>query len=119
MWVGHRSILAECGHENPLFSRRAVYVLAPPQVGIDGGPADAQVPGDSGDREPLRMKRMKSYIDLAPGRVLLPPLNCIPALLPLLLTGGNTAVWRRRDGAYRGTAPVVLARLAVCSYDAS
>jgi len=36
-----------------------------------------------------------------------------------LLTGGTTAVWRRRDGAYRGTAPVVLARLAVCSYDAS
>ena len=65
------------------------------------------------------MKRMKSYIDLAPGRVLLPPLNCIPALLPLLLTGGNTAVWRRRDGAYRGTAPLVLARLAVYSYDAS
>jgi hypothetical protein len=65
------------------------------------------------------MKRMKSYIDLAPGRILLPPLNCIPALLPLLLTDGNTAVWRRRDGAYRGTAPFVLARLAVCSYDAS
>ena len=65
------------------------------------------------------MKRMKSYIDLAPGRVLLPPLNGIPVLLPLLLTGGNTAVWRRRDGAYRGTVPLVLARLAVCSYDAS
>jgi hypothetical protein len=26
------------------------------------------------------------------------------------LTGGNTAVWRRHDGAYRGTAPIVLAR---------
>src|SRR5262245_61067131 len=41
---------------------------------------------------------------------------------PLLLTGGNTAVGRRpcyrRDGAYRGTAPIVLARLAICSYDA-
>src|SRR5919199_968020 len=82
-------------------------------------PLSLQRPGDGGYREPLRMKRMKSYIDLAPGRVLLPPLNCIPALLPLLLTAGNTAVWRRRDGDYRGTAPLVLARLAVCSYDAS
>lgn len=47
------------------------------------------------------------------------PHRLIPALLPLLLTGGNTAVWRRRDWAYRGTAPIVLALLAVCSYDAS
>jgi hypothetical protein len=28
-------------------------------------------------------------------------------------------VWRRHDGAYRGTAPLVLALLAVCSDDAS
>src|SRR5262252_8630517 len=47
------------------------------------------------------------------------PHQFIPALLPLLLTGGHTAVWRRRDGAYHGTAPMVLARLAVCSYDAA
>ncbi len=47
------------------------------------------------------------------------PHRFIPALLPLLLTGGNTAVWRRRDWAYRGTAPIVLALLAVCSDDAS
>jgi len=47
------------------------------------------------------------------------PHRFIPALLPLLRTGGNTAVWRRRDGAYRGTAPIVLALLAVCSDDAS
>src|SRR4029453_10744256 len=49
----------------------------------------------------------------------MPQHRCIPALLPLLLTGGHTAVWRRRDGAYRGTAPMVLARRAVCRDDAS
>jgi hypothetical protein len=47
------------------------------------------------------------------------PHRCIAALLPLLLIRGNTAVWRRRDGAYRGTAPLVPARLAIYSYDAS
>jgi hypothetical protein len=31
---------------------------------------------------------------------------------------GNRAVWRRRAGAYRDTAPIVLARLAVCGHDA-
>ena len=45
--------------------------------------------------------------------------RCIPVLLPLLRTGGHTVVWRRRDEAYSGTAPIVLARLAVCSDDTS
>jgi len=75
---------------------------APPQVGIDGGPTDAELPGDRGDASPLSSQRVDRLIDRDPRRM-----TTLLLCLLLLLAGVGTltlpAIHRRdRHRGYRG-----------------